>query len=453
MKKILVILCSMLIVFVAACSSGNNENGNNNSSNGENAVTENGNNAANQPEPVDEPEPTPEPEPVEEPAPELPPALSTKAYKGTPTVDGKIDDVWNSAAVVETNQWVQGTEGATAKFRTLWDDNNLYVLAEVTDSNLSKASANAHEQDSVEIFVDLNNGKTTTYEGDDAQYRINFDNEVSTNPGTASEFLTSATATVDGGYIVEAAIKWNGVFPVEGFTKIGFDAQVNNDEDGDGVRDSVAIWNDVSGNSWQNTLGFGVLEIAGVAPNSTTAVKGTPTVDGKIDDAWNSAKVISTDQWVQGTEGATAKFRTMWDDGFLYVLAEVTDSNLSKASANAHEQDSVEIFVDLNNGKTSTYEADDGQFRINFDNEATFNPAGKESLLTSATATVNGGYIVEAAIAWDGVTPVSGLTIGFDAQVNNDEDGDGVRDSVAIWNDVSGNSWQNMAGLGVLTLE
>ena len=41
---------------------------------------------------------------------------------------------------------------------------------------------------------------------------------------------------------------------------IGFDFQVNNDEDGQGTRDSVAIWSDPTGQSYQNTTRFGVLE-------------------------------------------------------------------------------------------------------------------------------------------------------------------------------------------------
>ena len=69
-----------------------------------------------------------------------------------------------------------GTSGSTARVRTLWDAGHIYVYAEVTDALLSKASANPWEQDSIEVFLDQNNGKTTTYEADDAQYRVNYEN-------------------------------------------------------------------------------------------------------------------------------------------------------------------------------------------------------------------------------------------------------------------------------------
>jgi endo-1,4-beta-xylanase len=48
------------------------------------------------------------------------------------------------------------------------------------------------------------------------------------------------------------------------------------------------------------------------------------------------------------------------------------------------------------------------------------------------------------------VTPAPGVFIGFDFQVNNDEDGNGSRDSVAIWNDPTGQSYQNTSRIGVL---
>ncbi|MDQ0114108.1 endo-1,4-beta-xylanase [Paenibacillus harenae] len=185
----------------------------------------------------------------------------------------------------------------------------------------------------------------------------------------------------------------------------------------------------------------------------TTAVRGTPVIDGSIDPIWNGSNSFMTDRWVAGTSGASANVRTLWDDGRLYVLAEVTDSLLSKRSANAWEQDSVEIYVDPNNGKTSVYEPGDGQYRVNFDNEQSVNSSTLGENLVSATTKTTNGYIVEASIAWPDAAPQPGNVIGFDVQVNNDQDGDGDRDSVAIWNDTSGVSYLNTSGYGMLKLE
>ena len=130
-----------------------------------------------------------------------------------------------------------------------------------------------------------------------------------------------------------------------------------------------------------------------------------------------------------GTSGSTARVKTLWDSGHLYVLAHVTDTLLSKASANPWEQDSVEVFLDQDNGKTSQYQPDDGQFRVNYENTQTFGGSATASRIVSATRVVPGGYVVELAITFDAIVPRAGILIGFDFQVNDDELGNGVRSS------------------------
>ncbi|MFR6399797.1 sugar-binding protein [Ruminococcus sp.] len=62
------------------------------------------------------------------------------------TIDGTIDSVWDDAPTIDVNTFSVGN-GATGTAKMLWDENNLYVLTEVTDPVLSKSSANAYEQD------------------------------------------------------------------------------------------------------------------------------------------------------------------------------------------------------------------------------------------------------------------------------------------------------------------
>ena len=156
--------------------------------------------------------------------------------------------------------------------------------------------------------------------------------------------------------------------------------------------------------------------------------------------------------WVLGQSGSTGLVKTLWDSQYLYLYAIVTDKLLSKAANNAYEQDSFEVFIDQNNAKTTTYQVDDGQYRINFDNETTFNGGASPDLLTSATKITPDGYIVELAIKFDAIEPQEGMLIGFDVQVNNDENGNGIRDSVVTWNDSTHQGYQNTSGLGVLLL-
>ncbi len=381
-----------------------------------------------------------------------------RVKNGTPVIDGNVDDIWSSVEATNTDVWVSGTSGSTAKFKTLWDENNLYVLAEVTDSLLSKKSADAYQQDSVEIFIDQNNGKTTYYESDDYQIRVNFDNEVSYNPELPG--FTSATSITEAGYIVEAIVPFTQAKAEIGKV-LGFDLQVNNDENDDGNRDSVAIWCDASGLSWQNVSGLGniildeekasaklpVDENGLDSAGRMVAYFGSPKVDGVIDDIWNDAEVVAP-QCVVGDVYATATFRSLWDDNALYILAEVKDDYLSVQSENPYMQDSLEIFLDENNDKTVEYGIDDLHLRVNYENYQTLDVGNAERFYTGAVKTED-GYLIEARIELKS-KPSNGKVMGYDLQIN---DGfDTLRLGTINIFDATGNAWQDTTKFGEVIL-
>lgn len=198
-------------------------------------------------------------DPTKVPAASIEVGKKAQAAHGTPLIDGSIDQAWQAATVFETGQPAQGEKAATANFRVLWDEKNLYVLFEVSDAERDDGSANAYEQDSVEVFVDQNNHKSEGYESDDGQYRVNFKNLVSFNGNAkAQEGFQSAAGPLAGGYLIEMAIPFTEIAPVAG-TVIGFDAQVN---DGTaGKRTGIRTFNDMTNSGWQSTLGYGVLSL------------------------------------------------------------------------------------------------------------------------------------------------------------------------------------------------
>lgn len=177
---------------------------------------------------------------------------------GTPEIDGTIDDVWKNASDLQVNRYQMAWQGANGVAKTLWDDENLYVLIQVSDSQLDKSSQNPWEQDSIEVFVDENNAKSSFYQDDDGQYRVNFDNESSFNPASISEGFESATHVSGNGYAVELKIPFKTVTP-ETASKIGFDIQINDGQDG--ARQSAATWNDLTGMGYQDTSVFGELTL------------------------------------------------------------------------------------------------------------------------------------------------------------------------------------------------
>ena len=158
----------------------------------------------------------------------------------------------------------------------MWDKNNLYVIADVTDAVLNKSNENAWEQDSVEIFLDQNNNKTSNYQGDDSQIRVNFENEVTVS-GYNPEGLKTEAKITDKGYIVEVSIPLTEIEAQNGYI-VGFDVQVN-DADETGQRTGVVTWCDKSGSSYANTSGFGNIRLVknGETPENPTTPENPST--------------------------------------------------------------------------------------------------------------------------------------------------------------------------------
>ncbi|WP_315096474.1 endo-1,4-beta-xylanase [uncultured Cellulomonas sp.] len=195
-----------------------------------------------------------------------------------PAIDGTEDGVWADAGTVRTDKQTNGTGGgATADVRTLWQDNTLYVLAEVTDPVVDVTGSDPWIQDSVEIYVDAGNYKNGSYRYDDTQIRISATNTVSFGTGDEAfqqNRLVSATRLTDTGYVVEASIS----LLEEGGagTFHGVDFQVN-DASG-GARTAIHNWADPTGAGYQSTARWGVVQLVEAAvPSSTTTLTASPS--------------------------------------------------------------------------------------------------------------------------------------------------------------------------------
>ncbi|GAA4834900.1 hypothetical protein GCM10023310_10490 [Paenibacillus vulneris] len=201
-----------------------------------------------------------------------PETSSSTAPYGTPAIDGTVDDIWNNAPEMQINHFLMATAGASGTARALWDENHLYVLFQVKDTQLSKSSTNKANQDSVEAYVDEDRVDAWPYREDDGEYRVNYANEQSfkflsnSTPATSPGF--ESAAAVDGtNYVVEMKIPFKTITPQNG-TRIRFDAQVN-DAAGSTLQ-SVATWNDILGRANKSTEVFGNLTLIGRTAADTT---------------------------------------------------------------------------------------------------------------------------------------------------------------------------------------
>ncbi|MEU8261661.1 endo-1,4-beta-xylanase [Micromonospora sp. NPDC048999] len=183
--------------------------------------------------------------------------LEVREAATAPVIDGRVDAVWAQASAVTTAKRVSGTGGATAKVRTLWRGQTLYVLAEVTDPVVDVSGSDPWTQDSVEIYVDAGNAKNGAYRYDDTQIRISANNVVSF--GTGDEAfqagrLHSATVRTATGYTVEAAISLLEYGGLDTFH--GLDFQVN--DASNGARTAIHNWAEQEGVGYQTTARWGV---------------------------------------------------------------------------------------------------------------------------------------------------------------------------------------------------
>ncbi len=224
------------------------------------------------PEPTNTPQPTKAPEATKAPASAitLPTEEKIAAFDdagrinvvyGSPVIDGELDDAWKFAAPVYPTVKSAASIKAAPIFKVMWDEGFLYTLTVVTDDVLNKASGNAYEQDSVEVFLDELNDKATSYQADDVHYRVNYDNEQSTDAGDPTRWVTAAKVLEDEngkkiGYLIEAGVMWSSI-PANG-TVMGFDLQVN-EAGSQGFRVGTVNIFDKSGTAWEKPSAMGEL--------------------------------------------------------------------------------------------------------------------------------------------------------------------------------------------------
>ncbi|MDO8368513.1 MAG: sugar-binding protein [Saprospiraceae bacterium] len=155
------------------------------------------------------------------------PSLTVKnqqftANYGTPLLDGRADDiVWQEAQWLPLDQvWIGAPvtpDDFSGRYKILWDENNLYVLAEITDDTLidihPDGLLNYWDDDCLEIFVDEDaSGGNHQYNYNAFAYHIALDGRVvDIRPDSAfayfNEHCTTRRITNGKTSIWEVAVK------------------------------------------------------------------------------------------------------------------------------------------------------------------------------------------------------------------------------------------------------
>ncbi len=205
------------------------------------------------------------------------------------TVDGFVDDGWSVSRNFQLTNLLSGSAPSaanlSASYRMLYDTANLYVLMTVDDSAIVGDTDGARWQDdSVELYLDSNYSRGTTYDADDRHFIIRFNDNGFTNgvfTADVPDGTKLATRQVSNGYKVEMSfpLAGLGISPQDGGL-FGLDFMVNDDDNG-GLRDRNLAWNMTTDIGYERPSVFGT-GLFGEAPVATptatrTAVPATPT--------------------------------------------------------------------------------------------------------------------------------------------------------------------------------
>ncbi len=201
--------------------------------------------------------------------------LAQAQYTETPpAIDGDLSEydlAYGSDGVVVGT----GPNNNTVTWGAKWDEFNLYIGANVVDGVVNLASVgNPWDNDAIEMYIDGNNDKDGTYDGDfDTQLIMdvvsnNADGANGTDllwikaDGVPITNYNSQWLNTDDGYAVEIRLGWDNFNFAPGKGRVMGWSLGNNDNDLDQGRDYQTVWYG-TGDNWNNTGDLGDLQLAG----------------------------------------------------------------------------------------------------------------------------------------------------------------------------------------------
>lgn len=223
--------------------------------------------------------------------------------------------------------------------------------------------------------------------------------------------------------------------------------------DNDGDKYYVVVSNNF-GTVTSKTITLSVTDFLGVKFLKTP----TPiTIDGIAEGIWDEAfeyelthKILTVDN----AKDLSAKVKVLYDDQSLYFLYNVVDDVKRASSTNFWENDGIEIYIDGNNDKATSYDANDFQFIVRYDASTILEGHDKSTVGIQAKSTENNtGYVMEVKIPWTtvGVSPSTGKQLGVDFHVNDSDAA--LRDGKITWFATEDLSYDNPSTFGVGRLE
>jgi hypothetical protein len=418
--------------------------------------------------------------------------------KIAPAIDGQMESVWDYAARDSVQNIYSGEappsslEDFSIEFRLLWDDDNIYLLAIVTDDIINTSNGEFYYNDVIQIFIDGGNEKNSgTYDNNDVQLSYVYNDNSLTSVydfGSGQNFTLDdfsncqfASAEINNGYLYEIALSGIDIanklgVSLEAGYQIGFDIIITDNDSGD--RDHLLLWHSPGDvNFWENPSVWGTLTMSNIIVEQklmlTPKTYTNPIIDGMIDDIWQYAARDSVLHcWQYRTPPSSlsdfsAEFRILWNDNNLYLLVIVMDDIINTSNTQWWENDAIQIYIDGGNERNIDYDENDLRFTYTLNDPGitdVYNPNTSTNFAISdfsncqfTSASSSNGYIYEILLSGTDLSNHLQLNLNDQAEFGMDiilQDNDsGVTDHVLLWNNPGNNDyWLNPCYWGTTKL-
>lgn len=187
------------------------------------------------------------------------------------TIDGAADE-WtdvpgfqitsaDSVTLYSELSVADNDQDCSAVFRVVWDEQNLYIMIQVTDDVLNKDSGTISQDDSVEVYIDGGDENATSYDSNDSHLLVDIENNIQVVGNNPS--LSHVVSTSESSYVVECAIPISDIGGLQPYAgeSFGFDVAINDDDNiGDNQREHHLVWHG-DGTGWLDPRQFGTITL------------------------------------------------------------------------------------------------------------------------------------------------------------------------------------------------